>query len=1074
MYNKSPNALRAIPIIIIIAIVAIVIFAWGIPVWLADLSLDTQMYSNKAGVDFITVNLLDWAAIWVPLIPAAIATVILLHPKKFLSVLPVKGIRGHLRASILFSIVIFGISYFLSWIIGDMSYGMFMAHYLQRDPTSGFVDFFASFKALLIPFDTSQYSVNVLLSWQYLTMPIMNAILTAFLFRMIFEMIGAKVNGGYAIEFLGRLFLIIGIILGYFYLASPLSTYDSVERTWLYILPLTMWTMLGTGIFALVFAATSKRLRDREEVAGGTFIIAVIIVIGMIIGPCIAAAGSFFSREGNWPTLVWGAKIEKQVEQTRIASDLTGFTNMSMTDLINRRTNPEIANKIRPFDQNSSRALLESKITANYEMTNNDSDIIVMNQSEYWVSPIVFFPGAQSFDSAMKRNAIFTHTRGYVAMDAHEGDVLQDNEYLPTFNVTKDYPVYFGEGYRNEILLNLTSLNVTEYDSSTFHGAPDGNLSGYLANVKLLSTSTDFLPLLNREISFLHRTNIFDRVTAILLPHMYMDPDPYLVFDTENQKLFYSVPVYISIPGFTYFQSDYKRFLGWIILDCYDGTMQFYLNHKLDTDSLISFAKVYVDTSIYPWINATNAPDWLKSQFRYPEGLYEQQLATDYTYHVTNAETWRAANDFFARPPMSDLYFVMMDIGEGLEYVGFDLVVPTSGTVALAGMYIVRQNFDHFGETRFYRRPSGTSLMGPETANSTFQNYPAISQSITQIPNKDVGNILLYAFAHSVYYVVPIYSTSNTTGLQTLNYVGLVNGFNETEVAWGHTSQEAFNVIKQLHPETEPVPAIQVNCTTPSSTVTTPDLANIVLSMTNTDTNLSALPLSVTAGLLVYSSGTTLFVNGSSLGSSTNYTLGTWSMYPTQLRQFMVQLNMSLGNFSSRNMPFKFYARLSNGTKYSTETKSILFQLPSYAATNITAHDITMGFILPALVQEPSNANLQLTVRNNNVTMSNVTQVQVNLTLFSVNATNVTVTVPGLPSMQNGSFASDVMYPGHVGRTFTVIDEILTAQATYGVTVSINLNLGSYTSLEFVYRLDLIVNNIVVGTTLLRVITWTK
>lgn len=1079
MYSNSSiqRYLRFMPAIIIIGIVLVVVFVWALPVFLADLDLDRQLYAGKAGVDYITVGFLNWTAFWAPLIPAAIGTAILIHPKKFLGMLPLRTRGQRAGISILFSSVVFGISYGIGFSASEFTYGMFMAQYLAGDVA--FVDVLTSFNALLVPFDpATYYNINVLLTWQYLTLPVLNAILTAILFRCILEMIGARVTFGYPAEFLGRLFVVIGIIIMYFYLASPLAVYDIVERTWLYILPLTTFTFLGTGVAALIFSKVSPK-RGEEEVAGATFLIAVIVVIGMIIGPCIVAAPGFFSRELNYESIVWNGKVSTQVQQTRIASDLTGFNYLGISNLTDHPTNYDIIPRVRQFDRGSSRVKLENQIDRLYE-TKDDTDIIVLDNREFWVAPKSFWGGADAFEAAYNRHVIYTHTSGFLAMDAHDGHVISTAEFNTIFGVDSRYPLYFGEGYRNDIILDVPGYS--EVEGGTYPGAPDGTLpAGILGWWKVIGMAFDFLPLAGNENSFLRRTNIYDRVGGMLLPYMYVDPDPYLVFDKADGRIFYSVPVYISLPQLAYYNTNYKRFLGWVLVDVLDGTMTMYQSPALDVSELISFARVYVDPEIYPWIAPAGIPAWLQGQLRYPEHLYEQQLATDYEYHVQEWQTWKQRSDLFQRPSDGDLYFVIMDIGYGLEFVGVDLVQPAYGTQTLAGMYVIRQRHDSFAETRFYRIPSAKPLIGSDTAEQVFSSFPGIAQELVLVPGKAFGNVLLYSFARSLYYMIPVYSTSST-GLQELNYVGLVNGFNQSEVVWGtgpDAAAEAFNIIRERYPEEGEYRAADFELAyTYTREVEDPATASVSFTLANRIADLNWPAVNVSVNLTVYDPAATVLASGAPVAGGTNYTVdnatygpgityevASWELYPSETRGKTLQVGLDIANFSTRDLKFRFLLSIQNATGVRYDVETITFARTGHPTTNITGPDSLLQFTLPASVTEPANAAIGLLASNLNV--STARDVVVNLTVFS---SNVTVRAKGQEI--NGTVANDPRFGDQPATTFVVLNETLGPEELYGLVVTLDLDMTGETAVELVVYLELFVDGAPVGWTWLRVITW--
>ena len=62
----------------------------------------------------------------------------------------------------------------------------------------------------------------------------------------------------------------------------------------------------------------------------------------------------------------------------------------------------------------------------------------------------------------------------------------------------------------------------------------------------------------------------------------------------------------------------------------------------------------------------------------------------------------------------TEIYFIESDLGEGIEFVGLDLVEYKGRTATLlAGMYVVRHG-EHFGEAIFYHtRTSSENLIGP-------------------------------------------------------------------------------------------------------------------------------------------------------------------------------------------------------------------------------------------------------------------------------------------------------------------------------------------------------------------------
>ena len=242
-------------------------------------------------------------------------------------------------------------------------------------------------------------------------------------------------------------------------------------------------------------------------------------------------------------------------------------------------------------------------------------------------------------------------------------------------------------------------------------------------------------------------------------------------------------------------------------------------------------------------------PDWLFDQLRYPEELFEIQLEANYIYHVQDGPAWRSGSQFHERPENGDLFYIESDLGNGIEFVGIDLVEYQGRTATLlAGMYVVRHG-DHFGEAIFYHtRTSSENLIGPKTARGTYASEA--TQEITLISNARHGNTLLYPLGGSIYYFIPTYSTSGD--IQNLGLVGFVEAFTR-DVYYGFEINETANQFLNIT-EDEPETNITLSYSFEmEDSMTYPsDLANFIITLQNLDTNFSADPLQVKVNLSIY------------------------------------------------------------------------------------------------------------------------------------------------------------------------------------------------------------------------------
>jgi hypothetical protein len=452
-----------------------------------------------------------------------------------------------------------------------------------------------------------------------------------------------------------------------------------------------------------------------------------------------------------------------------------------------------------------------------------DSDIIFIpngtGQGEYWVAPKTI--NVDILDTSVKMHTeIYDHVEGFIALDTSTGNIVDNADYEAIFGVSSDHPIFFGEreetfgdttsyldaaafitlnAYENDILLgsNWTSTNKYRYDDE-----PDGSLLGLQAFWYTLDMGLTADALNGEEKEYLINRNIRTRVESVLLPGLRIDDDPYLVFDRVNGKMFYAVSIFTEIVIGSYTMSPMYRFMGVVLIDVKSGEMSWYRNPGLPAftdDDLGALWSIY--ENLYPW---KNPEDWLMDQLRYPESLWENQLKVDYVYHVTDLTTWVAGNDFYTLPADGDVFYIETDLGDGLEFVGVQLVkYDREEALKLAGLYIIRQG-EHFGETLFYRTlNSAQELTGPNTASD--QLATDASERITLIGQNRFGNVLLYPLAGSLYYFIPIYSV--LADYETLAFVGLVNAFNKSLIAYGDTLADAYSDL-----------AIKLDLTTPVET----------------------------------------------------------------------------------------------------------------------------------------------------------------------------------------------------------------------------------------------------------------
>lgn len=829
----NPNLKRRLIIVGIIAVIVILIgVLYAYPVWHAKINLQQQMYDNKSDIDFWAIYTLNYWSIdfffnKIGLIGALIGCVIMSLPPddSLFKLLSIRFGWGNIKKwkSLVFwwtgGFIIF-------FIVGQSMENGYFALTMQLIRNnyldSGSGEFFNALSAL---WDPSQVSEIEFYLYQSVTRPIMLYILGVIIFRIVLKVAQLAIMDRDELKIATLISNLIGIFFLIALVNRPLKAQNGLDliRVWGIYLGIVIFFGLGLYLFILSrkrpgfhFDYLDPRFRKRSAIIAGSTLVILLLPMFISIPTSIN-----LSNPDVWEQIEWDVRYSQQIEWTRTAAGISyGGTNYfetrdieSYTDsVISSDTN--ILNVIRQYDKEYSGKTMSRDIKNNYE-TMADSDIIyIPGVGEYWVAPKTLQIDVLLDDPKNEHTEIYDHAEGFIALDTSSGETVASDDYMDTFGVISKYPIFFGEkedtsysnadtvdlltfsdyyAYDNDILLN-TGWSRTTNATSVYEGEPDGELDGleafwYIMNMGLTTFALDS----SFKKEFLINRNIRTRVSSVLMPGMVIDSDPYLVFNRENQTLYYAVSLYTEIGLDSYFYSPIYRFLGTVLVDVKTGELNWYKNPSwstiIENDPLKDLWRIYGDESYYPWKNAADE-DWLVSQLRYPETLWEKQLSVDYTYHVQDPRVWNSQSDFFKLPEGTDVFYIETDLGEGLEFVGVQLVeYNREEALKLTGLYVIRHG-DHFGETVFFRALEEDNMIGPNTAKDELRTQA--TQEISLIDQERFGNTLLYPLAGSLYYYIPIYS--QTGDYESFVGTGLVNAFTK-KTYYGDTLTLAYNEL---------------------------------------------------------------------------------------------------------------------------------------------------------------------------------------------------------------------------------------------------------------------------------------
>ena len=1003
LFKKRPKVKKylkfIIPIIVIVVTLLSIFWIW--PAWFGPINLNAQLYRAKAGglnyFDFYFLNF--WSINFLfnktALLGALIGCVIMSIPpnQNLLTIIGTRlrfGKPSRIKALIFWWTGGFVMFYFIGMALdfnGQFSWVLYLYEKGQISLTP--LTFFSEAFEVLI----NQNNVNIQFIFVYtrLYLPLIYFILGIIIFRMSLNIVSnyyLKRND----YMIGANALVIGgCASGMIFFTLPAFALNGVQLLQMWSVLLAFLILLGLGLSLYIYgrikvaknprnSIISNRQKIRLGIVVGAFIVLITMPLLFSIGPLIT-----LSNTSVYSNYEWNRKIQREISWTRITAGLDMFEERSIENFTlssQAENDTQMISRIRQFDQDFAVQSLAAKIGTTFEGL-ADSDIVYINGKEYWVAPKTIRLSQFAGDSVATHTELYDHVEGFLALDTFTGELVN---ITSTFNVSDDYPIFFGESespryiqqqetsgslgaFDNSILLDTDWKGGIENNKYEYEGAPDGALKGleafwYTAGLDLWGYVFE-----GGTKNYLINRNVKNRVRNILLPQLSIDNDPYLVFDGNNEKIYYAVSIFTSINIGTYARAPILRFLGISLVDVKNGNMEFYKNPSLvedASDPTYSLWKYYMN--IYDW-KTMNSPEtaWLKNQLRYPETLFELQLAANYIYHVEDLKTWKRGDDFHERPENGDLFYIETNLGYGIEYVGLDLVEYRGAEAkTLAGMYVIRHG-DNFGKAIFYHtRNSTENLIGPKTARDTYQTEA--TQEISLIAGARSGNTLLYPLGGSVYYYIPTYSTVG--GLQQLKLAGFVNAFSRN-VGYGKEAFDAYNELENFGPR----------AFTLMSSADSPDIdGSFILNWTESQ---------FAESYSVYRNNSLLIPDLPT--SQTTYSISDMS---TGTYEYFIQASNEFGNLSSNK---------------------ITIEVDLYAISFM--FEMEDSITLPA---DFANFRIELENINKNITSEYV--VSVNLLLYRVGGVNVSILVPPVYyPLENSTFTQGAF----TGVNFTLVNKTI-------------------------------------------------
>ncbi len=385
----------------------------------------------------------------------------------------------------------------------------------------------------------------------------------------------------------------------------------------------------------------------------------------------------------------------------------------------------------------------------------------------------------------------YTHGYGTVMTPASQGGgepmvwFLRGIPPESSYGFKIDQPgIYFGQ-IANDYVIAPNRSGEIDYPKGSSNVMTSYSGKGGVPVYSLLRRFVFWVYFKNRNIFFsselvpnskiIFKSTLADRIKT-LAPYLVLDRNPYQVVTgkklywiqdayTVSDKYPLSMPLATQTGNINYIRNSVK-----IVMDAYDGTIDFYIFDPQDPI-------IGAYSRIYPGLfkDASRMPEELKKHVRYPQTIFEIQMAIYAKYHQTDPEVYYQQEDVwdFAKTykGMESIeirpYYLTLDLIEPGRF-DFLLLLPMSpsGRDNLRSLTLVGCDPPHYGKIIVYNFPKGELVFGPSQIYALINQDTTIAQQFTlwdQAGSEvDRGKMIILPVGKVILYIQPVYLKSAT------------------------------------------------------------------------------------------------------------------------------------------------------------------------------------------------------------------------------------------------------------------------------------------------------------------------
>jgi hypothetical protein len=523
--------------------------------------------------------------------------------------------------------------------------------------------------------------------------------------------------------------------------------------------------------------------------------------------------------------------LEYNINYTRMAFGLSDIeerpfeanTDLTLSELEN---NTQLTENIRIWDRRALEQTYKQlqQIRTYYTFNDVDTDRYHMDDGykQYMISAreldtMQLAPEAKTW---VNERLVYTHGFGVVmnpvstkTSDGRPEFVLQD--IPPTGEFDVDNPrIYYGE-VTNDYKIADTGKEEFDYPKggqnvfTQYEGKSGIVLDSFVKRLIFAFTFGESNFILSEYVDdnsrLMYHQQIEERA-QIIAPFLEYDSDPYPVI--SGGKVYWIIDAYTTADKYPYSESyygtkfydiNYIRNSVKVVVDAYDGTVDFYIME--DEPVVNTYSKIFPEL-FKPF---TEMPEGLQEHIRYPKDFFKVQMDLYENYHMTDAETfynkedaWQIPNEVYRGSSIEmEPYYMITKLpnGGGLEYVLLQPFTPRNRENMIAWI-AARCDEPNYGEIKHYELPKGVLIYGPTQIESRIDQDPDISEQLTlwgQTGSRVIrGNLLVVPIGNSILYTEPIFISAEESEIPELRRVVVSSG---QKVVMGEDLQESLQML---------------------------------------------------------------------------------------------------------------------------------------------------------------------------------------------------------------------------------------------------------------------------------------